>query len=313
LQRKLGYNMILTVTYVGSSAANLSYLEDINQLPLGLGKSVYVPGSKTTLANTNSIRPYLGYGTIQEYNTGANFVYNSLQSQFRKQFRGAGILNASLTWSSARTDANSYAYQPEDSYNLRGDWGNSSYNRRRILSGSWVYPLPFWLGGGSWYKQAFGGWQVNGLAQIQSGLPVNITISGDQAGTGDGSQRPNLIGDPYTGAIVSGSQVLNPAAFAVPAASTFGNLGAYNMFLPRWINTNASFVKSFYFRERWKLDVRFEMYNVANHLSVSAITTGSFNGVKTVNGLFVSNTANWGAVSGTTDPRTVQLSMRLNF
>jgi hypothetical protein len=176
-----------------------------------------------------------------------------------------------------------------------------------------VYPLPFWLGGGRWYKEAFGGWQVNGLAQIQSGLPVNITISGDQAGTGDTNQRPNVIGDPYTGAIVGGSQILNPAAFAVPAASTFGNAGAYDVFLPRWINVNSSMVKSFYFHERWKLDVRVEMYNVANHLSVSSITTGSFNGVKTVNGLFVSNTANWGAVSGTTDPRTVQLSMRLNF
>jgi hypothetical protein len=76
---------------------------------------------------------------------------------------------------------------------------------------------------------------------------------------------------------------------------------------------NPSVVKSYYFHERWKLDVRFEMYNVANHLSVSAINTGSFNGVKTVNGAVVSNTANWGAVSGTTDPRTMQLSMRLNF
>jgi len=313
LQRKLARNTVLTLTYVGSSAANLAYLDDINQLPLGLGKTSYVPGSKTTLANTNSLRPYLGYGTIQEYNTGANFIYNSLQSQFRKQFRGAGILNASFTWSSARTDANNYAYQPMDSYNLRGDWGNSNYNRKKVFSGSWVYPLPFWLGGGRWYKQAFGGWQFNGLAQIQTGLPVNITISADQAGTGDGSQRPNLVGDPYSGGGVGGAQILNPQAFAVPAAGTFGNLGAYNIVLPRWINVNSSVVKSFYYRERWKLDVRFEMYNVANHLSVSGVTTGSFNGLKTVNGALVSNTANWGAVSGTTDPRTMQLTMRLNF
>ncbi len=313
LQRKLAHNMMLTLTYVGSTAANLSYLADINQLPMGLGKHSYVPGSTTTLANTNSLRPYLGYATIQEYTTGANFVYNSLQSQFRKQFRGAGILSAAFTWSSARTDANSYNYQPQDSYNLKADWGNSNYNRKKIFTGSWVYPLPFWLGGGRWYKQAFGGWQINGVAQIQSGLPVNITISPDQAGTGDGNQRPNVIGDPYSGGGVGGSQILNPQAFAVAPLGTFGNLGAFNIYLPRWINTNASLVKSYYFRERWKLDVRFEMYNLANHLSVSAINTGSFNGLKTVNGVQVSNTANWGATSGTTDPRTMQMSMRLNF
>jgi len=37
-----------------------------------------------------SLRPYLGYGAIQEYNTGANFIYNSLQTQFSKQFKQVG-------------------------------------------------------------------------------------------------------------------------------------------------------------------------------------------------------------------------------
>src|SRR5262249_31344376 len=51
VQRKLGRAMILKVSYVGSSAANLSYIDDINQLPLGYGKSHFVPGSTTALAN----------------------------------------------------------------------------------------------------------------------------------------------------------------------------------------------------------------------------------------------------------------------
>jgi hypothetical protein len=55
------------------------------------------------------------------------------------------------------------------------------------------------------------------------------------------------------------------------------------------------------------------MYNVPNHLTVSSVNTGSFNGIKTVNGVIVSNTANWGAESGTIDPRTMQVSMRLSF
>lgn len=313
VQRKVARNMLVTATYVGSTAANLSYLDDINQLPLGRGRSVYVPGSTTTLANTNSLRPYLGYGVIQEYNTGANFNYNSLQVQVRKQFTGAGILNFAYTWAKGRTDANSFNYQPEDSYNLKGDWGLSNYSRKMVFVTSYVYPLPFWRGGGTWYKQAFGGWQLNGVTQAQSGLPVNITISGDQAGTGDGNQRPVLVGDPYSGGGVGGSQILNPQAFAVPAVKTFGNLGAYGIILPSWFTWNASFVKSFYAHERYKLDVRFEMYDVLNHLAVSGVTTGGFNGLKTTNGQLVSVTANWGAISQTTDPRTMQVSLRLNF
>jgi hypothetical protein len=313
VQRRLAHNMVATLTYVGSGAANLSYQQDINQLPLGRGNSVYVPGSKTVLANANSLRPYLGYGNIYEFNTGANFVYNSLQSQFRKTFAGGGIVSVGYTWSKGRTDANSYNYQPENSYNLRGDWGNSSYNRNQVLVASYVYTIPLWRQGDAWYKRAFGGWQTNGTVQIQSGLPINITIATDQAGTGDGNQRPNLIGNPYSGGNIGGSQILNPQAFAVPALNTFGNLGAYNVFLPNWYNWNGSLVKSWYLHERLKLDVRLEMYNVLNHLSISAVNTGSFNGVKTVNGAVVSNTGNWGAESGTTDPRNLQASMRLSF
>jgi len=91
----------------------------------------------------------------------------------------------------------------------------------------------------------------------------------------------------------------------------FGNLGAFNVILG--INWNGSLVKSFYNHERLKWDLRFEMYDVANHLSISGVTTGGFSGLKTVNGQVVSNAANWGAESGTTDPRTMQVSLRLNF
>jgi hypothetical protein len=76
---------------------------------------------------------------------------------------------------------------------------------------------------------------------------------------------------------------LNPATFANPAINTFADLGAYAVHLPRWINLNASLVKSFYVHERFKFDLKFDMYNVANHLSISSVSTGSFNGVKMVN------------------------------
>ena len=314
-QRKITRTSVLTLTYVGSSAANLSYLDDINQEPMGYGKTHFVPGSTTTLANANSLRPYAGYAVIQQYNSGANFIYSSLQSQFRQQFSKGGSLSVAFTWAKGRTDANSYNYQPMDSYNLRGDWGTSSYSRSKVLVTSWVYPIPFWREGNTWYKQILGGWQVNGVAQMQTGLPVNLTISPDQAGTGDGNQRPQLVGNPYAGGNVGGSQILNPTAFALPALGTFGNLGAFNIFLPNWININSSLVKSFKIREGIKLDTRIEMYNVANHLVTSSINTGSFNGYTTnaTTGAITSTTANWGAKSGTTDPRTMQVTMRLNF
>jgi len=308
VQRKITKDTMLTVTYVGSSAANLSYQQDINQLPLGYGKSHFQPGSTTALANTNSLRPYQGYSNIYEFNTGGNFIYNSLQSSFSKRFGKAGTLNSAFTWAKGRTDANSYNYTPMDSYNLRRDWGTSVYSRKFVLVPSWVYPLPFWRGGGTWYKQAFGGWQVNGVAQFQSGLPVNPVISADQAGTGSGNQRPMLIGDPYSGGTVDGGfQIFNKSAFGIPAVSTFGNLGAFNVFLPRWINVNTSLVKSFYSHigdRELKWDARFEGFNIANHLITSAVNVGGYTGA---------TQANWGQKTGTTPPRSMQASVRLNW
>src|SRR5260370_16430163 len=77
IQRKLAHEMSLTVTYVGSSAANLSYQQDINQLPLGLGKTSFVPGT-TTLANTNYLRPSKTYSTIYHSNTATTYIYTYL-------------------------------------------------------------------------------------------------------------------------------------------------------------------------------------------------------------------------------------------
>jgi hypothetical protein len=312
VDRRLARNMVLSVSYVGSTASNLTYLDDINQLQPGAGVSTYIPGTKT-LENTNAIRPYLGYGQIQEFTTGANFIYNSLQAQLRKTFTRSGIVNVAFTWAKARTDANSANYEPENSYNLRGDWGNSSYTRNLSLVTAYAYPLPFWQLPKTWYQQILGGWTTNGTIQIQSGLPVNLTIATDQAGTGDGNQRPNLVGSAYSGGGVGGSQILNPAAFTVPALGTLGNLGAYNIYLPNWINWNAALMKSVYRTDRLRAELRAEIFNVANHPSVTSVNTGGFNGLVKVNGQLVSATSGWGAESGTTSPRNMQFSARLIF
>ncbi|MGH9663467.1 MAG: hypothetical protein ACRD9L_03470 [Bryobacteraceae bacterium] len=74
IQQKVSKDTMLDVAYVGSSAASLSYQDNINQLPAGTLQAN--PG-----VNVNALRPYLGYADIFEYNTGANFIYNSLQVQ----------------------------------------------------------------------------------------------------------------------------------------------------------------------------------------------------------------------------------------
>jgi len=295
IQHKLRHEMMIDVAYVGSSAANLSYQNDINQLPVGTLTSH--PG-----INANALRPYPGYADIYEYDTGANLIYNSLQLQFKKQFAHGGLFNIAYTFAHARTDANSYSYQPMNSYDLRQDWGPSSYNRDNVFVASYVYPLPFWRDGRELYKKLLGGWQISGVTTLQTGLPLNVTLAADIAGTGIANQRPNLVGSPTAG--VSGTQYLNPAAFAVPAAGTFGNLGAYSIFGPPTKNWDASVQKGFPIGEHVKADFRAEVYDFPNHLSYFGVNTGSYSATPP---------SSFGQVSSTTDPRTVQFALRLSF
>jgi hypothetical protein len=141
-----------------------------------------------------------------------------------------------------------------------------------------VYPLPFWLNGQTWYQKVLGGWQISGVTTLQTGLPVNIVIPGDQAGIGIsntstnyGGQRPNLVGDAYLS--TNRTQYLDPLAFAIPAAGTFGNLGAYAIHLPFWSNWDASLQKTFPIGEHVRANFRAELYNFPQHFSYTSISS----------------------------------------
>ena len=79
-----------------------------------------------------------------------------------------------------------------------------------------------------------GGWSISGITTLQKGLPFTPTISVDQANTGVGGQRPNVIAQPIVVANVAcwfyvaanpGCQALVPgtsATFAIPAQYTYG-------------------------------------------------------------------------------------------
>jgi hypothetical protein len=103
---------------------------------------------------------------------------------------------------------------------------------------------------------------------------------------------------------VSGTQFLNPAAFSVPAAGTYGNLGAYAVTGPRTNNWDASVQKTFPIGEKVKADFRAEFYDFPNHLSYFSINTGSFSATPP---------SNFGQVNAATNPRTLQFALRLSF
>jgi hypothetical protein len=101
----------------------------------------------------------------------------------------------------------------------------------------------------------------------------------------------------------------NPAAFAVPAKGTWGNLGRYVARGPGYWEADTALKKSIPITERVSLSFRAEAFNLFNHpiygnpaANISA--RSSFGRITTI--------LNNGAV-GTGTPRRVQLMLRLDF
>jgi hypothetical protein len=186
-----------------------------------------------------------------------------------------------------------------DSYNAKLDRGLATFHRAHVFVFSYIYPLPFWTQGGEWYKVAPGGGQVAGMTSMQTGIPLNLAIASDKAGIGQTGQRPNVAGD---WAADAGTQYkwFNPAAFAVPTAGTFGNLGRNVIMAPGQQTWDVSARKYFNFSESVRMQFRAEFYNFPNHMNWWGVAT-------TV------GASNSGQITSGSDPRTLQLGLRLHF
>jgi hypothetical protein len=276
LQQRVGRDALLDVSYVGNSAWHLYEGTLPNQLRLGTMLRV-PPGT-----DPNSLRPYPGLANINQLSTSANSNYNSLQVQLRKQMPTGGMLGIAYTWSRNITDATDYNSVPQDSYNIGAERGLSGFHRGQVVSGSYVYPLPFWRKGKGWYRWLFGNWQFSGMVMLETGLPFDITVAGDPAGIANtgGSLRPDVAGD-WKVANQTAQEWFNPAAFKTPAPGKFGNLGRGVLIGPGMVNTDVSFQKNFRLGERFTASYRLECFNVLdriNYLSVQGSMASSMFG-----------------------------------
>src|SRR5215475_13928400 len=93
-------------------------------------------------------------------------------------------------------------------------------------SGLWELPMRF---SNKAVHALLGGSNLTGISTLQSGATFTVGSGVDNARSGTGGQRADLIGNPYFSGNRSRddvvNQYLNRAAFAPNALGTFGNLG----------------------------------------------------------------------------------------
>ncbi len=137
-----------------------------------------------------------------------------------------------------------------------------------------------------------------------------MVISSDQAGIGYsstgssyGGQRPDLrTGERgCSGAGAARTQVFNPLAFALPAAGKFGNLGAYALWYPLYCELGC-------------FDLRRHSRSAKRSRQASGLScTTSRITSRTPPFSNVLGSSNFGQATAATDPRTLQLALKVSF
>lgn len=261
IEQSLGPKAVFSLTYVGSQGRKQITLADINQTPLNAASATPVQSTRPYYSD------YPDYGVINQVESNGNGNYNALQSTIRtSSYHGLSTV-FNYTWSHSLDDMTVYRSRlPQNSRDLKGDYGNSDYDTRNNFNGAVFYNLPRLGRGPGWVSS---GWQVNGAATFHGGLPFNIATSSDNSGTGEKYQRPNFVGNPFQGVthstiVSSGIQWVNPAAFATPARGTYGDLRRNQIFGPGFEDVDLSVFKNTKLWDRATLQLRAEMFNLFN-------------------------------------------------
>ena len=124
--------------------------------------------------------------------------YDAVSIILRKRMRHGLQADAHYTWSKTRdmgTHSNGGG-QTMNNYDIWADYGPADWDIPHRFVASYIYDVPFLKSSSQpILKYVVAGWQIGGVTTIQSGTPINVTLSGDPANIGISNlQRPNLVG-----------------------------------------------------------------------------------------------------------------------
>src|SRR6185437_1770046 len=141
IEQQLLNSLVLNLDYVGSRGRHQLIEPTVN--------TARVPGPGS-LASRGQPFAQFSTGTFGFDTNAGNSSYNALQAELKKSVSKGLFFNASYTWSKSLDIMSSgQDGSIENVYNIRGDWGPSSFNRSQMFILSGVYSLP--LGRGQTY------------------------------------------------------------------------------------------------------------------------------------------------------------------
>jgi hypothetical protein len=314
VQQALPADFVGTVSYIGTKGNNLLTLSEVNVI--------------NPLTGT---RPYPSFAEVSWRGNKNDSDYEGLSVAVKRSFSRGLLIQANYMWSH-EIDNGSNGSGDGDSLVAQNvacqacERADGIWDVRHVFNANAIFQLPF--GPGKQYlnqpglaRSVLGSWELTSTVVARTGFPVNVTVDRSAAAVPDGNntdQRPNLVPGvsltPPGGATIG--EWINPAAFAVPAAGTFGDAPRDVARGPGAWQIDVGIGKHIPLTERAQLEFRAEFFNIFNHpqygLPLSDFSVGPGpNGF----GNIISTVSTTTPVSpvGTGTPREMQFSLRLAF
>ena len=295
VEHQLGKDWLFRVAYVGNESYHLATAADLNP-------GFYSAGGARIL--------YQDYGNILTYQSEGTSSYNGLQISVEKRLSHGLQVTSNYAWSktldAASVSSISNTGSIPDPYDLRQNRGISDLNFVNIWSSTGVWNLPSLASQGKAVSSVLGNWELTGIITLSTGVP--FSIQGGNGNNNSDSQefgdRADLTGQPLDVRQGPKSQWLthyfNPTAFTYNAPGTWGNSARNLLKGPPFRNVDMMLAKNFPFKERYRFQFRWEMFNAFNTPSFGTPDTNPSDG------------ALFGNISGSNKPpRIMQLAMKL--
>jgi hypothetical protein len=241
-----------------------------------------------------------------------NAHYHGLQGTFRATAWRGVTVGAAYTYSHTWDVIDAQLFNNlTNPLNPRYSYGTSGFDRRQIGVVNFDYNLPIFEHSKGLTHNLLGGWQISGVALMQSGNPLTINAGTNTLGLGGNAtsyaDQVGSVSYPHTV-----KQWFNPAgAFAQPAPLAWGNSHRSAVKGPGRQNWNLSVYKDFHITEGTGIQFKAETFNTWNHTQFTGVNTGVLTGNSgTGAGAYSTNA---GAINAVADPRVFQLGAKAYF
>jgi len=304
--RRIPFNQVAEVSYVGSRGRDLVSRRNGNVMPFGVmnsgnfnGVDLSVPVNRVAVAsvgtNLSSFRKFNALSGITVYDFRGESDYNSMQVTLSRQT--GRRLQYFLAYTLARTTGTlGNEYSVIDPYDPSRTRGVLSSDRTHVLNVSWNAFLPDGARGGMsnpLTRGVLNGWQLSGISTMASGTPIRLTFTGDAgsgsiaaayfgtadvvgpSNSGGNALAPVYSCDPRTGAQGVGEKILNLDCIKVPEFGKNGDLlPPYNIRTPTRFNHDLTLFKNFQLRGEQKVQFRVGFFNLFNQ-AFANVTSGA--------------------------------------